>query len=55
MNFLENYQQIIAKAIEKHTFKNKPAELYEPMNYIIGNAGKRLRPIMVLMSCDLFN
>ena len=54
MNFLENYQQIIAKAIEKHTFKNKPAELYEPMNYIIGNAGKRLRPIMVLMACDLF-
>ena len=53
--FLENYQQIIAKAIEKHTFKNKPAELYEPMNYIIGNAGKRLRPIMVLMACDLFN
>ncbi len=54
MNFIENYQQIIAKAIQKHNFKNKPAELYEPMNYIIGNAGKRLRPIMVLMATDLF-
>jgi geranylgeranyl diphosphate synthase type II len=39
---------------QKYTFKDKPAELYEPMNYIISHGGKRLRPIMVLMACDLF-
>ena len=54
MEFLDQYQEVISKAIEKYTFKDKPIELYEPMNYIISNAGKRLRPIMVLMSCDLF-
>ena len=54
MEFLDQYQEIVAKAIEKYRFKDKPVELYEPMNYIISNAGKRLRPIMVLMSCDLF-
>lgn len=54
MEFLDHYQETVAKAIEKYTFKNKPAELYEPMNYIISNGGKRLRPIMVLMANNLF-
>lgn len=54
MEFLDHYQETVAKAIERHTFKNKPAELYEPMNYIISHGGKRLRPIMVLMANDLF-
>ncbi|MBA5247649.1 polyprenyl synthetase family protein [Marnyiella aurantia] len=54
MEFLDQYQEVISKAITKYSFKDKPQELYEPMNYIISNAGKRLRPIMVLMSCDLF-
>ena len=54
MQFLDEYQQIVAEAIEKYTFKDKPSELYEPMNYIISHGGKRLRPIMVLMANDLF-
>lgn len=54
MEFLDQYQEIVAKAIEKYQFKDKPTELYEPMNYIIGHGGKRLRPIMVLMGCELF-
>lgn len=54
MEFLDRYQQIVADAIAKYTFKDKPVELYEPMNYIISHGGKRLRPIMVLMACDLF-
>lgn len=55
MNFLQKYQDIVANAIEKYTFKDKPTELYEPMNYIISNSGKRIRPVMTLMACDLFN
>jgi geranylgeranyl diphosphate synthase type II len=54
MEFLDRYQQIVADAITKYTFKDKPTELYDPMNYIISHGGKRLRPIMVLMACDLF-
>lgn len=54
MEFLDQYQEIVAQAIEQHTFKEKPSELYEPMNYIISHGGKRLRPIMVLMANDLF-
>lgn len=55
MEFLDKYQDIITQALEKYKFNEKPTELYEPMNYIIGHKGKRLRPIMVLMACDLFN
>lgn len=54
MEFLEDYQKIVSKAIDKHTFTSQPSELYEPMNYIISHGGKRLRPMMVLMACDLF-
>lgn len=54
MEFLDQYQEIVADAINKYTFKDKPLELYEPMNYIISHGGKRLRPIMVLMGNDLF-
>ncbi len=54
MQFLDEYQKIVADAIEKYKFKDKPEELYEPMNYIISHGGKRLRPIMVLMASDMF-
>lgn len=54
MEFLERYQQIVSDAVDKYMFKDKPGELYEPMNYIISHGGKRLRPIMVLMGCELF-
>ncbi|WOC50733.1 Geranylgeranyl pyrophosphate synthase [Bergeyella porcorum] len=54
MNFLDQYQDIVAKAIEQYKFTNTPTELYEPMNYIISHGGKRLRPIMVLMANELF-
>lgn len=54
MEFLNSYQKIVADALEKYTFKNKPEELYDPMNYILSHGGKRLRPIMVLMANDLF-
>lgn len=32
----------------------KPKEMYEPMAYILGLGGKRVRPLLTLVSCDLF-
>lgn len=32
-----------------------PKELYEPENYILSLGGKRLRPILALIACDLFD
>ncbi len=55
MEFLDNYQKIIAQAVEKYKFRTKPAELYDPMNYILSHGGKRMRPMLVLMGCQLFD
>lgn len=32
----------------------KPEELYQPISYILKLGGKRLRPVMALMACNLF-
>jgi geranylgeranyl diphosphate synthase type II len=32
-----------------------PKEMYEPMAYIIGLGGKRVRPLLTLVGCDLFD
>lgn len=37
-----------------HPFPAAPHELYEPCNYILSLGGKRLRPALALMACELF-
>jgi len=32
-----------------------PTQMYEPMAYIIGLGGKRVRPLLTLVGCDLFD
>ncbi len=54
MNFLERYLNITREAIEECWFTEQPEQLYEPMNYILQLGGKRLRPVILLMACDLF-
>jgi len=33
----------------------QPKELYEPENYILSLGGKRIRPLLALIACDLFD
>ncbi len=33
---------------------NEPKNLYEPIHYILQIGGKRLRPVLTLMTCELF-
>ncbi|MCS6980845.1 MAG: polyprenyl synthetase family protein [Flavobacteriales bacterium] len=46
--FLEAYQQFH----DSINFRAEPANLYEPIRYIMGLGGKRLRPLLVLAACD---
>lgn len=48
--FLNHLQQYNAELLRK-----QPAELYQPCNYILSLGGKRLRPLLALIACDLFN
>lgn len=54
MNKLEELQHIISTAVEKLNMPDHPTELYEPVRYILALGGKRLRPALVLMACDMF-
>ncbi|MDO9001764.1 MAG: polyprenyl synthetase family protein [Bacteroidota bacterium] len=58
---MKNYQlllELFLKHLEgyKSTLSSKsPKELYEPENYILSLGGKRLRPLLSLIACDLFD
>lgn len=54
MTKIAQYQQLIEQALAKNVFTQQPPELYEPMDYILQLGGKRLRPTLCLMGCDLF-
>jgi len=47
-------QKTIDDAFASAGFFNDPSELYEPIEYALRNSGKRLRPLLVLMGCDMF-
>ena len=45
------------QAIDKQQLSlgaSSPKEMYEPMTYIIGLGGKRVRPLLTFVGCDLF-
>jgi len=54
MKKISDLQVIISDEVEKLTFPTYPAELYEPIKYILSLGGKRMRPALLLMACDFF-
>jgi geranylgeranyl diphosphate synthase type II len=57
---VKNYQslfELFLKHLEDYRSNlnsKSPKELYEPENYILSLGGKRLRPLLALIACDLF-
>jgi geranylgeranyl diphosphate synthase type II len=54
MKELKDLQLLIDEAVTKLSFPPYPGGLYEPINYILQMGGKRMRPALLLMACDLF-
>ncbi|MFA6946829.1 MAG: polyprenyl synthetase family protein [Pedobacter sp.] len=54
MHSIKQLQNIINKAIAETKYTAKPAELYEPISYLMQLGGKRMRPVLVLISTELF-
>lgn len=54
MHSIEQLQSIINKAIADTKYKEQPPELYEPISYLMQLGGKRMRPVLVLISAELF-
>ncbi len=55
MKTIEELQVLIDEEIHAQYRILEPRELYEPMWYTLSNGGKRLRPVFVLMGCQLFS
>lgn len=53
-SFKELHHQI-ESALEQETFNGIPQELYDSINYVVNLGGKRLRPVLCLMGCELFD
>ena len=54
MHSIQQLQNIINKAIADTKYAEKPVELYEPISYLMELGGKRMRPVLVLVSTELF-
>jgi len=48
-------RNLIEKHIQTFSIPDTPPELYEPVKYVLSLGGKRIRPALVLLSCDLFS
>ncbi|HYK76222.1 MAG TPA: polyprenyl synthetase family protein [Daejeonella sp.] len=54
MNTISQLQSLINQAVADTKYPESPAELYQPISYLMELGGKRLRPVSVLMACNLF-
>jgi len=54
MYTLKTCQEIIEKHLSGLLLPEKPASLYDPIRYVMGSGGKRIRPSLTLLACNLF-
>ena len=51
---LAHYKNLIESEISRHSFGSQPKSLYEPIRYLMKLGGKRLRPMLVMLSYSIF-
>ncbi|MDN3664225.1 polyprenyl synthetase family protein [Algibacter miyuki] len=51
---IEQYQHEFVSYLEKYETGKEPKNLYQPIQYILELGGKRLRPVLALMTADIF-
>lgn len=54
INTIENLRQLITTRLEHTRYGSHPKELYQPIEYIMQLGGKRLRPLLTLLSYNLY-
>lgn len=52
---LQDLQEKVNQLISNQEFNKKPQRLYDPIAYTMNQGGKRLRPLLTLIACDLFD
>ena len=54
MYTIEQLREIISREFSKQEYVEEPVSLFEPIQYILEDGGKRLRPVLALMSYNLY-
>jgi geranylgeranyl diphosphate synthase type II len=54
MQQIKSFQNWIEQEIKKHKFGKQPFSLYEPIRYLMDLGGKRMRPLLTLLSYSLY-
>jgi geranylgeranyl diphosphate synthase, type II len=55
MHSIYQYQEFISDYLESQYETKEPVNLYEPIHYILKLGGKRMRPVLTLMSAEVFD
>jgi geranylgeranyl diphosphate synthase type II len=55
MHDISQYQEFFISYLEKQSIDKEPKNLYEPITYILGLGGKRMRPVLTLMAVEVFD
>jgi len=55
MKTLDSIKQRVELAVSQLNFTNQPGSLYSPIEYILSLGGKRIRPVLSLIVCDLYS
>lgn len=54
MTKLDRFRNDFELFLKKQSYSSGPQNLYEPIRYIMGIGGKRIRPVLTLLAADLF-
>ncbi len=55
MEEINQFRKLFTNYLSQQAFDRRPHELYEPINYVMNMGGKRIRPVLVLLSHHLFD
>jgi geranylgeranyl diphosphate synthase type II len=55
MKSFDEITRVVASGLEHIDWGKEPRGLYEPIGYVLSLGGKRIRPALTLMACNLFS
>ena len=55
MKSIQELQLLIQEELKTIYFPANPKNLYDPIKYVMGIGGKRIRPVLTLMAHQIFN
>jgi geranylgeranyl diphosphate synthase type II len=55
MHSIHQYQEFVSDYLNSQSKTKEPKNLYDPIHYILELGGKRMRPVLTLMSAEVFD